>query len=186
MCPFSLDSRNHPGVVYWSSFHSHFAEAETFREAAKFVNGSPNLLISSLVSLSFYLTASHCKGSPGEQTMPGSLLMCTEMEWCPTEEIWVHGQLGVFWVIPLPKVYSKYTAKYTPKYTAKKLFYSSDARGLNFYAGQRKANKNCMMFGAGWGWVAGDPADLAFAVWKGNLNLSELRGHSGGSRWTKI
>lgn len=79
------------------------------------------------------------------------------MEWCPAKKMWGHGQLDVFWVLPLPKVYS-----------SQELFYLSDARGLNFLcqlntglAGQKKANKNCMKFGVGWGWVAG----VSLLIW---------------------
>lgn len=44
MRPLWSDSRNNPGVIYWSDFYSHFAEAEIFRacKVSKYSTTSPD------------------------------------------------------------------------------------------------------------------------------------------------
>lgn len=95
--------------------------------------------------------------------------MGTEMEWFPTEEILVQGQLDIFWVLPLPKVDPGQGVILFIKCQRVEFLCKLKTE----LAGQKKANKNCMKFGVGWGWVASLPADLAFTAWKRKLNLSK-------------
>lgn len=66
----SFDSKNNP-VAIEVIFNSHFAESETLRQMEKLVNIRAGLLISSLVFLSSYPAASHCKDTLGEQMALG-------------------------------------------------------------------------------------------------------------------
>lgn len=104
------------------------------------------------------------------------------MEWYPTEEIWAHGQLDIFWVLPLPKVYSSQGVILFIKCQRVEFLCKLKTE----LAGQKKANKNCMKFGVGWGWVASFPADLAFTAWKRKLNLSKLCVYLEKLIWQKI
>lgn len=147
----SVDSRNILHVIYWSYFYSHFAAAKTIRDAAKLVNTRPNLLISSLVFLSFYLAPLIAETRQVSKQHRADDWQVRE--WCPTKKIQVHGRLGVFWVISLPKQYSGQGVILFIRCQRVAFLYKLNAR----LAGQKKANKNCMRFRVGWGRMAGAP-----------------------------
>lgn len=75
----------------------------------------------------------------------GYLLMCTEMGQFPTKKIGVHGKLDVFWVLPLPNVYSGQGIILFIRCQRVEFLCKLNTR----LAGQKAANKNCMNFGVG-------------------------------------
>ena len=147
MCPLSVVSRNNPCYLL-KLFLFHFAEAETIREVPMLGSIRPNLLIWSPVLLSFYLAPSHCQDLPGEQMTQGWLPLGTGV--ASHQEIWIHGWLDVFWVPFLTKVYPGQGVLLFIR-CQRVEFLCKLSTGL---AGQEKANKNCMRFGVGWGWMA--------------------------------
>lgn len=86
--------------------------------------------------------------------------MGIEVEWGPTEESWAYRQLDVFGILPKVHVDSGQGVILFIRCQRVEFLCQLSAR----LARPKKANKNCMKFGVGWGGWQCLPAGLAFGT----------------------